>query len=508
MPARKKIIQIEKLSDLLIDHKKNGQKIVHCHGIFDILHIGHIRYLEQAKRMGDVLVVTVTPDRYVDRGPGRPVFNEMLRAESIASLHFVDYTAVNQWPTAVEAIRLIKPDFYVRGADFRDRPPDASGISAIEENVVKEVGATLAHTDDIHFSSSGLINRYLSGFSEEVQDYLNIFCQRYKRDQILQTIDNMAKLKVLVIGDTVLDEYQYCEAIGKSSKDPVLALKYQSRDLFAGGVLAVANHVANFANSVKLVTVLGEKDSYEDFIRAQLRSNIDSYFIVQDNAPTLLKRRFIEGYSLNKLFEVYVMDSSGLNSKKNNQLCQWVQEHVSNYDLVIAADFGHGAISKELVKVLINHSPFLAVNTQANAGNRGFHTISRYPRADYACIAEHEIRLETRTLNGDIKPMMEAIAQNLKCKQFVVTRGRRGALLRSPTGDFIEVPSFAQNIVDRVGAGDAFFAVTSLAAVQLAPVELMGFIGNVVGSLAVEIVGNKKSIDRQSTQKFITNLLR
>jgi rfaE bifunctional protein kinase chain/domain len=318
----------------------------------------------------------------------------------------------------------------------------------------------------------------------------------------------MAKLKVLVIGDTVLDEYQYCEAIGKSSKDPVLALKYQSRDLFAGGVLAVANHVANFANSVKLVTVLGEKDSYEDFIRAQLRSNIDSYFIVQDNAPTLLKRRFIEGYSLNKLFEVYVMDSSGLNSKKNNQLCQWVQEHVSNYDLVIAADFGHGAISKELVKVLINHSPFLAVNTQANAGNRGFHTISRYPRADYACIAEHEIRLETRTLNGDIKPMMEAIAQNLKCKQFVVTRGRRGALLRSPTGDFIEVPSFAQNIVDRVGAGDAFFAVTSLAAVQLAPVELMGFIGNVVGSLAVEIVGNKKSIDRQSTQKFITNLLR
>ena len=508
MPAQKKIIQIEKLEDLLIKHKKNGQKIVHCHGIFDILHIGHIRYLEQAKRLGDILVVTVTPDRYVDRGPGRPVFNEMLRAESIASLHFVDYAAVNQWPTAVEAIRLIKPDFYVRGADFRNRPPDASGISAIEEDVVKEVGAALAHTDDIHFSSSGLINRYLSGFSEEVQDYLNVFRQRYNRDQILQTIDNMAKLKVLVIGDTVLDEYQYCEAIGKSSKDPVLALKYESHDLFAGGVLAVANHVANFVNSVKLVTVLGEKDSYEDFIRSQLKSNIDSHLIVQDNAPTLIKRRFIEGYSLNKLFEVYVMDNSGLNSQKNNQLCRWVREHAADYDLVIAADFGHGAISKELVRTLINHSPFLAVNTQANAGNRGFHTISKYPRADYACIAEHEIRLEARTPDGDIKPMMETIAQNLKCKQFVVTRGRRGALLRSPTGDFIEVPSFAQNIVDRVGAGDAFFAVTSLAAAQSAPAELIGFIGNVVGSLAVEIVGNKKSIDRQSTQKFITNLLR
>ncbi len=508
MSAKNKIKPIETLADILVGHRKNGQKIVHCHGIFDILHIGHIRYLEQAKQFGDVLVVTITPDRHVDRGPGRPVFNEMLRAESIASLHFVDYVAINQWPTAVESIRMIKPDYYVRGADFTSRHPNTAGINVKEENAVKEVGATLAYTNDIHFSSSGLINRYLSGFSEEARDYLNVFCQRYKRDQILQTIDDMAKLNVLVIGDAIIDEYQYCEAIGKSSKDPVLALKYQSHDLFAGGVLAVANHVANFANSVKLVTVLGEKDSYEDFIRSQLKSNIDPYFIVQDNAPTLIKKRFIEGYSLNKLLEVYVMDNSGLNLQKNEQLCQWVREHAADYDLVIAADFGHGAISDELVKILVDHSPFLAVNTQANAGNRGFHTISRYPHADYVCIAEHEMRLDARMLSGDVKPLMETIAQKLKCKQIVVTRGRKGALMINPTGDFIEVPSFALNIVDRVGAGDAFFAITALAAAQSAPAELIGFIGNVVGALAVEIVGNKKAIDRQSTQKFITNLLK
>jgi bifunctional ADP-heptose synthase (sugar kinase/adenylyltransferase) len=318
----------------------------------------------------------------------------------------------------------------------------------------------------------------------------------------------MSDLKVLVIGDTILDEYQYCEAIGKSSKDPVLALKYQSHDLFAGGVLAVANHVANFAGSVQLATVIGEKDSYEDFIRSQLNPNIETQFIVQDNAPTLIKRRFIEGYSLNKLFEVYVMDSSGLSYSKNNQLCRWVQEHAQAYDLVIAADFGHGAINEELVETLTAYSPFLAINTQANAGNRGFHTISRYPRADYACIAEHEIRLETRTLNGDLKPLMDQIAGNLKCRQFVVTRGRNGALVRDAMGSFIEVPSFAQNIVDRVGAGDAFFAITSMAAVQSAPAEVVGFIGNAVGSLAVEIVGNKKSIDRRSTEKFISDLFR
>ncbi|MCX5805052.1 MAG: PfkB family carbohydrate kinase [Proteobacteria bacterium] len=503
-----KLLKLKELANRIQALKSEGKRIVHCHGIFDILHIGHIRYLEQAKKMGDILIVTITPDRYVNRGPGRPVFNELLRSEMVASLHFADYVAINKWPTAVETIRLLKPDIYARGADFKNRPPDNSGNSRKEEEAIREVGGNLAYTDDVHFSSTDLINRYLNTISDEVEEYLSVFRQRYSKEQVLQTINNMVDLRVLVVGDTILDEYQYCEVIGKSSKDPVLALKYQSHDLFAGGVLAVANHVANFAKSVKLVTLIGEKDSHEDFIRSQLRSNIDPYFVTQDNAPTLIKRRFIEGYSLNKLFEVYVMDSSGLNTEKDNQLCMWVQEQAQNYDLVIAADFGHGAISENLVKTLADHSPFLAVNTQANAGNRGFHTISRYPRTDYACIAEHEIRLETRTINGDLKPMIEHIAQNLSCRQFVVTRGREGALVRNPTGDFIEVPSFAQNIVDRVGAGDAFFAVTSLAAAQLAPAEIIGFIGNAVGSLAVEIVGNKKSIDRQSTQKYISHLLR
>lgn len=503
-----KILSLDKLIENVNLLKSAGKKIVHCHGIFDILHIGHIRYLEQAKQMGDILVVTITPDRFVNKGPGRPVFNEHLRAEAVASLNFVDYVAINEWSNAVNTIRLLKPDIYVRGADYRDRPANFTEDGIEEEKVVKEVGGRIAYTDDIHFSSTDIINRFLKTLPEEVEEYLNIFLHRFTKEDILKTIENMKNLKVLVIGDTILDEYQYCEAIGKSSKDPVLALKYQSHDLFAGGVLAVANHVGNFAKEVKLVTVIGEKDSHEEFIRSQLLSNIDPLFIIQDNAPTIIKRRFIEGYSLNKLFEVYIMDNTGLNKEKDRWLYKWIEDNVRGYDLVIVADFGHGAISNNLVQALVDNAPFLAVNTQANAGNRGFHTISRYPEMDYACLAEHEIRLETRTIDGDIKPMMEPLAKKFACRYFVVTRGRRGALVRDPLGEYIEIPSFAQNIVDRIGAGDAFFAITSLAAVQGAPAEIIGFIGNCVGALAVEIVGNKKSIDRKSTERFILNLLK
>lgn len=508
MVTRQKIKKINDLSLVLSSLRSEGKKIVHCHGVFDLLHIGHIRYFEQARRMGDILVVTVTPDRYVDKGPHRPAFTETLRAEAIASLSCVDYVAINQWPTAEETLRLLRPDFYVKGSEFKNTFSDMTGKIAREEEVIREIGATLAFTEDIIFSSSNLINRYLSNLPEEIQQYLNLFRQRYTIEEVLQVLDRMASLNVLVIGDVILDEYQYCEAIGKSSKDPVLAMKYQSHDLFAGGVLAVANHAANFSNKVQLVTVLGECDSYEDFIRSKLHSNISPYFAVQPNAPTLIKRRFIDGYSFNKLFEVYVMDGSGLTSEKDLEVCHWLREELPKYDLVIAADFGHGTISKNIIRTLIDHSKFLAINTQANAGNRGFHTVTHYPQANYVCLAEHEIRLEMRDLTGSVRPMMDVIAQKLGCSHFVVTRGRKGCLIRTDQDGFIEVPSFAQKVVDRVGAGDAFFSVTALAAAQGASNEVLAFIGNVVGSLAVEVLGNQKSIDKLSVKKYITALLK
>jgi rfaE bifunctional protein kinase chain/domain len=324
----------------------------------------------------------------------------------------------------------------------------------------------------------------------------------------MDILDRMSSLRVLVIGDTILDEYQYCEVMGKSSKDPVLAVKYQSNDMFAGGVLAVANHVAGFADNVTLVTVLGYRDSHEDFIRSGLRPNISTIFAHQKDAPTLIKRRFVDGYSLNKLFEVYIMDDSGLDRGKEAELCSQVKDQLDEYDVVIAADYGHGAISENLVDLLSKHSKFLAVSVQSNSGNRGFHTISRYPRADYASIAEHEIRLELKARDGVSRAMMEQLSEKLGTSQFVVTRGKKGCLVANNKMEFVDVPAFARNAVDRVGAGDAFFSVTALASALGASNELLGFIGNVAGSLAVGTIGNKKAIDKLSVQKYVVSLMK
>jgi len=310
----------------------------------------------------------------------------------------------------------------------------------------------------------------------------------------------------LVLGDAILDEYNYGSAIGKSSKDPTLAFKYESKDLFAGGALAVANHVANFASRVQLVTVLGENDSHEKFIRSQLEPNVFPYFAIQKDSPTTIKKRYIDGDSLSKLFEVYIMDDTGL--VDDSYLCKWLQDQIPQYDLVIVADFGHGAITNAMVDHLCKNSKFLAVNTQANAGNRGFHTVSRYQQSDFICIAEHELRLEMRDVRGEVQILMQRLLKRLDCQNLVVTCGRKGCVVCEKKGNFVKIPSFAQNIIDSVGAGDAFLSVTSLAAALGSHREIIGFIGNVVGSLAVEQVGNNKPINKKSVEKYILSLLK
>lgn len=506
--ARRKVFELEMLPEVLATLRADGKKIVHCHGVFDLIHIGHIRHFEQAKQLGHVLVVTVTPDRFVNKGPHRPVFTEALRAEAVAALDCVDYVAINQWPMAVETIRIIRPDFYVKGMDYRDASSDRTGGIALEEVAVEAAGGRLAFTDDITFSSTTLINRHVSPFSPEVNDYLADFRTRYTAADVIGFIERVQTLKVLVVGEAIIDEYQYCEAIGKSSKEPMLAVKRLSTETFAGGVLAVGNNVASFADHVGVLTCIGGDRAYAEFIQEKLDPRIRSTLLAREGSPTIVKRRFVENYFFTKLLEVYELNDGAPGASDNAQLCRALEEQLPLYDVVIVVDFGHGMITDDAVDQLCRHSRFLAVNAQSNAGNTGYHTISRYPRADFVCLAEPEIRLEARDRRGELRPMVSELATRMNVKRLVVTRGKFGCICYSNGVGFTEPPAVAGRVVDRMGAGDAFLSVAALCAAQDTPMEIVGFIGNAVGAQAVATVGHRNSIDRISLFRHIESLLK
>lgn len=507
MVGNEKIKTLDELIEILdrLRRKNQRKNVIHCHGVFDLLHIGHIRYLERAKNLADILVVTLTQDRYVNKGPHRPAFTESMRAEVLAALDCVDYVAVNKWATAVETIKLLRPNIYAKGAEYKDNRTEEilSEVAAVES-----VGCQIEYIEDITSSSSQLINRHLDIFPEKTREYLNDFSGRYSTEDVLGYLESARSLRVLVIGDTIIDEYQYCDAIGKSSKEPALVAKYLSTELFTGGSLAVGNHVAGFCDQVGLVTFLGTEDSREDFIHQNLKPNIEEVFLYKQDAPTLVKRRFIENYFLTKFFEIYVIEDRDLNEEENRALCAKLLELIPEFDLVIVADFGHGMLTRDAVDILCNEAKFLAVNTQVNAGNRGFNTISKYSKADFISLNQTEVRLEARDRQGDIRDIILDLSQRLACERILVTQGTCGNLCYAKDEGFFEVPAFATRMVDRIGTGDAVFSLTSLCAARRVPMEITGFVANVVGAEALAIMGNRTSVEYTPLSRHVMSLLR
>jgi rfaE bifunctional protein nucleotidyltransferase chain/domain len=501
-----KTCDLDQLAEIIAQERRAGQRIVLAHGVFDLLHIGHLRHLREAKAQGDILVVTLTEDKHVNKGPHRPAFGEDQRAEALAALEVVDYVAISRHSTAVEVINRLAPDVYVKGPDYRDKKADVTGGIDIEERAVNANGGAIYYTAGETFSSSTLLNRFMPAFHETVQTYLSEFREKHSRKEILASIEALRSMKAVVIGETILDEYVYCDQMGKSSKEPVLAMRYASKELFGGGSLAIANHLANFCQSVELITVLGDTDPQEEFIRTNLRWNVRTNFIYRKNSPTIVKRRFVDRYTLQKLFEVYVINDEYLEPDEDEQFLSLMDARIPTGDATIVADFGHGMLTPAAVDLLTERRHFLAVNTQINAANLGFHTISKYRRADFVCIHEGEIRLDARSRRGTLAD----IAKNLGSRlggDVMVTQGKNGTTFFRGDEAF-QSPAFTRNVVDRIGSGDAVLAITSMCVAQGMHPEIVGFLSNVIGAQKVQIVGNRHAVDRVSTLKFIESLLR
>ncbi len=488
--------------------KALGKKVVQCHGVFDLVHPGHLRHFQAARREGDILVVSLTADRHVNKGPGRPIFPQLIRAEFLASFACIDFVTISESPTAVEMIRQLRPDVYVKGIEYADREKDITGKIYDEEEAVKTVGGRIHFTNDITFSSSNLINTHFNVFPPEAEEWLKDFRRRRSIDEISECLESLNGVRALVVGEAILDEYVFCNGLGKSTKDPILAFQYQSTETYAGGSLAVANHLAGFCKEVGILTMLGEDRRREDFVRSALRQNVETHFVTQPSAPTIHKRRFVDTHTGARMFELYMLDDNPLPSTTERTLLSKLEKVIDQYDVIVVTDYGHGMMIVPAVRMLCDRAKFLSVNTQANAGNRGFNTISKYSRADYVCLAGHEIALETRMRHAPQRDLILDVAGRVQCPKFTVTQGKAGTLHYTHGDGFTEIPALASKVADRVGAGDAVLALTSLLVAQNRPWDIIGFLGNIAGAQMVADLGNRVTINRVSIEKHMVSLMK
>jgi bifunctional ADP-heptose synthase (sugar kinase/adenylyltransferase) len=235
---------------------------------------------------------------------------------------------------------------------------------------------------------------------------------------------------------------------------------------------------------------------------------VSAHFARIPGAPTIIKRRFLEEYLAAKLFEVYEMRNDGLPGEVEEKLLGNLERLLPQHDVVIVADYGHGLMTERALRLVCDRAKFLAVNTQVNAGNRGFNTISKYPRADYISLGEPEVRLDARQVSADLRQLTEALARKIAAKLLLVTRGSAGCLVHDLDKGIFQVPAFAIRVVDRVGAGDAVLALTAPCAALGVPPQVLGFIANIVGAEACTIMGHRSFLEPTGLFRHITSLMK
>ncbi len=495
---KNKILKFEEIKNKISELKKKKLKIVQCHGVFDVVHIGHINHFKKAKELGNILIVTVTSDKFVNKGSNRPIFNQKKRLEFLSELECIDFVCLSDFPSATNLLRLIKPNIYAKGQDYINSKDDKTGKINFETKLVRKFGGKIEFTNEENFSSSNIINKNFS-YDEEQLRFLKSISKKYSLDYIEGIFKKISKLKVLVIGETIIDQYNFCEALGKSGKEPYLALKDIYSENYLGGAAAIANNLAEFCKKIKLISVIGEKKEHLNFIKKKIYKKVDTTFFQKKNSPTILKKRFIDNITKSKLFGIYSLNDDNISKKEDNTISKYVERVINKFDLVIISDYGHGFISNRIASKICSKNKFIALNAQVNASNIGYHTLQKYKNINATIINETELRHEMRNKNDDIYILSKQLKKRLKTSNLLVTRGKNGAvIINGKNNDLTECPAYANNVIDRVGAGDSMLSIISLLIKIGAPKDLTLLLGSFAGAASVETIGNSTFLKKKN----------
>ena len=508
MPTKNKILDFKGLKK--IREKFTTKKIVLCHGVFDLLHIGHINYFKASKKHGNILVVSVTGDKFVSKGPGRPAFSINNRLKFLHEIDCIDYLYLSHDLTAEKVIKNLKPNFYCKGKDYLNvKTKDDKNLKK-EIDSLKSVKGKFKIIKEISFSSSKFINdNNLQNFNEECKNYIRSMRKKYNLNQITQNFDILKKKSVLVIGETIIDKYITTEAVGKSGKEPMLVIKPIKEIKFLGGSGYIANLCSSFVKDIKVISFLGTENTEKKFVLRNLNKNIKYNFLLKKNSPTISKLRYIDDYKKTKIIGVYDLNDNLISKNEENIFYNLLKKNIKKFDLIILADYGHGMITEKIRKLILKNSNKVFLNTQINSFNRGYHTVLKYKKMNTLVINEGELRYELRDKHSKIPNLVKSLSKKISVKNIIVTRGMLGAVLvNCKNNSVISCPAFNQNNVDTVGAGDTFFGICSLLLGSKIDNTISMLMGSLSASFSIDQQGKKFIFSYKILKKYLTHMFK
>jgi len=496
--VRSKLLSFDQASAVCDHLRASGKRIVQCHGTFDVVHPGHIVYFEEARSRGDALIVTVTGESHVNDGPGRPYLNDQMRLKWLSALECVDFVVIVPSTAAVPGIECVRPDVYCIGHEEAGNSHAASRVLQDDVLAVRRCGGEVAFLGLGTADSTRFLNRYFDTHTREVKDFCRQVAALCPLPEFRRVLDDFANLRVLIVGDIIFDRYTTVEVQGLTSKNRILSCRFIAEEMQAGGALAVYRHVREFTPHVKLISLAGNELWLEEVLRRFVVPTEEA-IVRSPHFTTIVKQRFVEprseGKELSKLFSVNYIEKHPPDDELQRAVLERIAGHIDDHDVVLAMDFGHGLFEDKVRNYVQEKARFIAVNCQTNSNNHGFNILNRrYRRADCFTLDHMEITLAVGHREFDYRCELAKLGTALGSRYAWLTRGSVETLGWQPPDRISACAPFERNVVDTLGAGDAFFAVATLAAASQAPLALATFMGQLAGALAVKIVGNAEPI--------------
>lgn len=483
----KKIIKLEEV------FHKPGDSVVLCHGHFNIIHPGHIRYLDYASQQAAKLVVSIEGESYSIGTKRKHYFSEAERAEGIASIQAVDQVIMLGEKRLEDLIRILNPDVLVLGKEFEsERYFEVSNAIKLQNKLGRSV---LFHAGETHYASSDLLRENLPDLHEQ---HINLFNQAIRNlelnfHELLECIDKFKEASLLVIGDTIVDQYVACDALGMSAEAPVVVVRELDAREYAGGASVVAMHLSALGAECRYISVVGQDKNAAIAAQELERSNV-KHFLVEDNSrPTTFKIRYLVDNQ--KIFRVSRMKEHSLPRQVEDQIIKEIKIAVRHVQGILISDFVYGVITPRVLETITELSKkhnlliFGDLQCSSQVGN-----VSKFKNFDLLCPTEREARIAMGAQDEGIEWVANTLMKQTNTRNMVMKLGGEGFISYESEADgFIKrqhFPALNVNPVDVAGAGDSLLAVLSVGLCSGATLMQSSAIGAGMSSIAVQSMGN------------------
>ncbi len=485
---RHKIVTVEELKKILGPFPRN-KKVIMCHGVFDVVHPGHVRHLLYAKSKADILVTSITADMHIYKGKYRPHVPQDLRAINLAAFEMVDYVLIDKNATPLDNIAALQPDYFAKGYEYvtGGMPPKTSQ----EAEIVESYGGEIIFTPgDIVYSSSNLIN--LAPPELKIEKLLVLMeDQGINFDTLRDTISKFSQYKVHVVGDTIVDSYTQTAMIGGQTKTPTMSVLYENRHDYIGGAAVVAKHLCAAGAKVIFSTVLGQ-DEFKDFVIKGLEeAGVQCEAILDSTRPTTNKNAIVAGNY--RLLKIDTLDNSSISDHILHEISAAIRD--IKCDAIIFSDFRHGIFNRRTIPELSAAIPNGIYRVADSQVASRWGNITEFQGFDLITPNEREARFALADQDSGVRPLAANLYDRAKCKTLILKLGDRGLITcrndkHEDLDSFFVVDSFVEKLVDAVGAGDALLAYATLAMLATKSEVIAAILGSIAAACECEYDAN------------------